>query len=89
MTRYVARPDTASATVDGGMVVLHMGTKRYYSLNETGAELWRLIENGTTLPLAADWLVRTYEVTRTEASRAADRLLRDLLSEDLVAEADA
>ena len=89
MTRYVACPDTASATVAGGMVVLHMGTKRYYSLNETGAELWRLLETGTTIALATDWLARSYEVTQTEASRAAERLIRDLLIENLVAEAEA
>ena len=89
MTRYVARPDTASASVDGGMVVLHMGTKRYYSLNETGAELWRLLEGGTTVALAADRLVQVYDVARAEATRAADGLIRDLVIENLVAEADA
>lgn len=89
MTHYVARPETASASVDGGMVVLHMGTKRYYSLNETGAELWRLLENGTTVALAADSLVQLYEVSRAEAISAADRLIRDLVSENLVVETDA
>ena len=89
MIRYVARPDTASASVDGGMVVLHMGTKRYYSLNETGAELWRLLENGTTVPHAADWLVQLYDVAQAEATHAADGLIRDLVIEDLVAETDA
>jgi coenzyme PQQ synthesis protein D (PqqD) len=89
MTRYVARPETASASVDGGMVVLHMGTKRYYSLNETGAELWRLLENGTTAALAADRLAQLYDVAQAEASRAVNRLIRDLIIEDLVAETHA
>ena len=41
---YLVSPHAASATVDGGAVLLHMETKRYYSLNETGALIWRLLQ---------------------------------------------
>ena len=27
-------------------VLLHLGTKRYYTLNETGARIWELLQHG-------------------------------------------
>jgi hypothetical protein len=87
MTRYVAHADTAAAAVEGGAVVLHMGTKCYYSLNETGAVLWRLLESGTTEDDAAAQLVQLYEVEAREARDAVSCLIADLLGERLVAAA--
>jgi hypothetical protein len=49
--RYVISPDTACAVVEDGAVLLHMRTKRYYSLNETGA---RLAERYDVEPPAAN-----------------------------------
>lgn len=87
MTRYVAHADTASAAVEGGAVVLHMGTKSYYSLNESGALLWRLLEHGTTEQDAAAELMQLYDVEGAEARQAVARLIADLVVERLVAEA--
>ena len=85
MTRYVAHPDTAFATVEGGAVVLHLGTKRYYSLNETGAVLWTLLEKGATEQEATARLVELYEVRDEEARLAVVGLINSLVDENLVA----
>ena len=86
--RYVSHPDTASASVADGMVVLHMGTKSYYSLNETGAEIWRLLESRMSEHDAVQRLVRVYDVREDEARHSVARLIADLVAENLVAEAE-
>ena len=89
MTGYFVSPHAACATVDGGAVLLHMQTKRYYSLNETGAMIWRLLQRRVERPEILQQLVDTYQVGIADAERALLRLLDDLRAESLVTETDA
>ena len=82
--RYVIAADAACAALEGGAVVLHMGTKRYYSLNETGARVWQLLEEGTSERDTAARLVADYQVDPGEANAAVLQLLAELLAEGLV-----
>lgn len=84
MTRFVIPADVACANVDDGAVVLHMGTKRYYSLNETGAAIWRLIEESTTIEEIPALLSASYDVTVDEARREVDALLEALEEKTLI-----
>ena len=45
VTRYQAVAEAVFAEVPGGGVVADIGTKRYFSLNETGARIWALLES--------------------------------------------
>ena len=83
---YRIAPDAACAPLDGGAVVLHMGTKRYYSLNETGLLVWQLLEQGATREDAVSGLVERYVVTASEASASVMDLLAELLAEGLITE---
>ena len=89
MTRYVVSPDAASAVLEDGAVVLNMRTKRYYSLNETGATIWRLLEEDVHAEEIAVRLAELYEVDRTTANEAITRLLGELQVEALVSEETA
>ena len=66
-------------------MVLNMRTKRYYSLNETGAAIWRLLEDEVPVPDIVTHLVQHYDVDHVAADRAVAGLLQDLTSEALVA----
>ena len=85
MTRYTVSPDAACASVDDGTVVLNMRTKRYYSLNETGATVWRMLENDAAPAEIAGELVAIYDVTEATAIETVEGLLRELEAEALVA----
>ena len=85
MTRYTVSPDAACAAVDDGTVVLNMRTKRYYSLNETGATVWRMLESETPIEKITAELVAMYDVTEATAIETVGALLRELEAEALIA----
>ena len=84
MTAYSLSPDAACAAVDDGAVVLHMGTRRYFSLNETGAAIWRMLEDDVALDEIPARLGTLYAVDAAVASSAVDRLLGELAAEYLI-----
>jgi hypothetical protein len=84
LIHYSISPDAAFASVEDGAVVLHMGTKRYYSLNETGTFVWRGLEGGIARAEIVAQLVDEYDVGIAEAEIAVARLLDALLRESLI-----
>ena len=84
MTRLIIPADVACANVEDGAVVLHMGTKRYYSLNETGAAIWRLIEESVAIEEIPARLSDTYDVTVDEARREVNALVEALEAKTLI-----
>ena len=81
---YTISADAAFAAVEDGAVVLHMGTKRYYSLNETGTFVWRRLEDGLPRAAIVSQIVEEYDVGIAEAEMAVTRLLDELLQERLI-----
>lgn len=84
MTRYRIVPDALSASLSDGAVLLHLYTKRYFSLNQTGSRIWSLLEQQSTDDEIVDALVQEYDVERPEAMRAVSQLLDDLVAERLI-----
>jgi hypothetical protein len=82
--RYVISPDTACAVVEDGAVLLHMRTKRYYSLNETGSTIWQLLTDEVPLDEIAGRLAERYDVEPPAANEAVERLIDDLAAESLI-----
>lgn len=64
--------------------MLHMGTKRYYSLNETGSFVWRRLEDGIARAEIVAQVVAAYDVGIAEAEIAVTRLLDELVEESLI-----
>ena len=84
MKRFSIPGDVACANVEDGAVVLHMGTKRYYSLNETGAAIWRLLEESVAIEEIPARLSASYDVTVDEARREVDALVDALEAKTLI-----
>jgi Coenzyme PQQ synthesis protein D (PqqD) len=77
--------EKASSTVftplaDGTGVLLHLETLLYYSLNRTGAALWRLIEEKKLVPLEdlVDTTCEQFEVDHDEAQRTLKSFVEKL-----------
>ena len=64
--------------------VLHLGTKRYYTLNETGQRIWQLLAQGGTKDEVASVLAEEYDIDLTTARRGVERFVDELRDEGLL-----
>jgi len=83
--------EKASSTVftplaDGTGVLLHLETLLYYSLNRTGAALWRMIEEKklVTLEDLVDTTCEQFEVDHDEAQRTLKSFVEKLVELKMV-----
>jgi hypothetical protein len=74
---------------DGTGVVLHLDTKIYYTLNETGVFVWKDIEcSPREVEALVIRLTETFEVDREQAQADVAALIETLLSEGLLQRVD-
>jgi hypothetical protein len=86
---FAPHPDVVDTPLDGDeTVLLHLGTKRYFSLNPTGSIVWRGLKNGRTTEAMTIELQRQYDVSAERASRSVTALLDALAEHGLVRSAD-
>ncbi len=64
--------------------LLHLRSKRYYTLNETAARVWELLAAGSPRQDIVTSLVAEFEVEIDEARTCVRELLAELASEGLV-----
>jgi len=65
-------------------VLLHLGTKKYYSLNETGLCIWRMLANGNTPGRISEGLRDEFDIPAVKANESVINLLKELLHEKLI-----
>ncbi len=65
-------------------VLLHLATRKYYSLNETGVSIWEGLSEGLSLQAIVETLEARYEVDSERAGRSVISLVEEFLSEGLV-----
>jgi hypothetical protein len=84
--RFTIPDGVLTAQLSGEAVLLHLGSKRYFRLNQTGAAIWQGLEAGLDVPAITDSLVRQFAVDRETAGTEVTRLLARLLEYQLIAE---
>ncbi len=72
---------------DEAGVLLHLVTKRYYTLNGTGLRIWELLEQGSPREDVARTLQEEFELGGEAASGAVSRFVAELESEGLLSAA--
>jgi hypothetical protein len=80
----VNAPDVTHETIDNEAVIINLETGHYYSLQGSGAEIWTLLATHAPIDAIVLWLTRHYACAPSEAQRAADRLIAELLAEKLI-----
>ncbi len=73
--RYQRHPDLRLADVEGDGVVLHLGTRRYFSVSESGLALLQALETPRTIPELVEVLLERYEVTPEQAEASVRQFL--------------
>ncbi len=87
--RLATSPDVLEAELAGEAVLLHLGTKRYFQLNSTGAVIWAGVRDGLPRADVVARLVTEFDAPPDEAERELDRLLDELRERGLVVPRDA
>lgn len=76
--------DVLSTQLDDEAVLLHVGTKRYYKLNPTGATIWSAIEQGLSRDEIVARLCREFDVDADEAGRELETMFAELTAKELI-----
>lgn len=88
--RVCPHPELVDTLLDSGEVVLlHLETKTYYSLNVTGAAIWQGIKAGLVLQAISQQLQARYTVTPAHADHSVLALVTELCTQALVQEVGA
>ena len=77
-------PDVLTAHLEGEAVLLHLETKQYYRLNETGAAIWKALERGLDPPGIVAALTGEFDVTADVARAEVARVVTELLERGLL-----
>ena len=77
----------AARVLDDEAVIINLESGTYYTLTGVGAAVWELLSGGRSVDEATDHLVAQYDVQRTQLRSDLDRLVDDLLQEELLAPA--
>lgn len=73
--RFKRHPDLRLADVEGDGVVLHLGTRRYFSVSESGLVILRALESPQSVADLVRRLMEHYQVTAEQAEASVREFL--------------
>lgn len=84
-TRFRLNEAEVTAEVfDGEAIILNLATGAYYSIDKTGGLIWTMVAAGYSLEEAVAALLARYEVSPERARADVERVVEDLVRENLV-----
>ena len=84
-TRLGPHPDVVATSLAGGdVVLLQLATKQYYSLNQTGARIWKWVEERKDVAGICGCLEAEFDIAPPAAQEHVVGLLENLAAEQLV-----
>lgn len=81
---FTTNPEAVSSFHDHGIVILHAGTGRLFTSNDTGARIWRGIEQHLSLETIASEISSAYHIARTTAREHTLNFLTALEQQSLI-----
>ncbi len=84
MTTFRPHPSVVSTEVEDALVILHLDTKRYYTLNSTGATIWRYLTQGKAEAEIVAALAAEYDADEAHLADSTRRLLAQLEAAALI-----
>ena len=78
-------PRVIFENIEGELILVHMERGTYYSTDETGAQIWSLIEAQSSVTEICDVLQARYDARPGEIADAVSRFIGRLVAEELIA----
>lgn len=70
--------------IDGDAIMINLDNGNYYSMNESGAFLWSLLQQGAPLPQMVRLLAERFALTEAQSEEQAKAFIDHLMREELV-----
>ena len=77
-------PSAMARELDDEVVILHVPSGEYFSLNPVGALIWSHLEQGSDTSAIVEAITTEFDVDEDTAARDLDTLLTQLAAADLV-----
>lgn len=85
LQRFRINPDRiAHETIEGETIVIDLETGAYYSLQGTGADIWRMLGHGWSSDEVASELARSFGAPVDDLAGPVRQFVRALISEELI-----
>lgn len=84
-SRFVPNPhECVNKVIDGEAIMINVSNGVYYSMNDVGTFIWELLAEGRSLDESADLVAVRYDVDRGRALADLERLVAELIEEELL-----
>lgn len=83
---YRRHPDLRLSAIDDEGVVLHLGTLRYFTVNDTGLTILRALESPRTMPELIRAVTDDFDVSDDVAETTTRAFLDQCMTSGLIAE---
>lgn len=80
----VNSPTVVSEVFDDEIVIIHLDSGTYYSLSQSGAEIWQLLQSGATLSEITAKLAVIYALRPAEIESTVQQFVAELAQEQLL-----
>ncbi len=87
--RFKRHPELRLTDVEGDGVVLHLATRRYFSVSESGLVILRALESPQSVADLVRRLMEHYEVTAAQAEASVHEFLDTCRAAELLDPEDA
>ena len=82
--RFSVNPEASASIHDDGIVILHLGSGRLYTSNETGASIWRRVAEQLPVEAIAEEISTEYQITHSTSHEHVTRFLSELEQHTLI-----
>lgn len=80
----VNSPTVVHEAFEQEVVIIHLDRGHYYTLNESGARIWRLVELGAPIPAIITTLAAEYSADNSTIAAAVNQVIYKLQQEQLL-----
>lgn len=80
--------NVAAKVIDGEAILINLDTGAYYSMDNVGSRIWSLIESQRSVDDIVGSVAAEYEVSRETVHADVQRVIAELIAEDLIIELD-
>jgi hypothetical protein len=80
----INKPEVIFETFEDELVVINLDTGSYYSLTQTGSDIWNLIDSGVTVAEMTECMCKLHQGNRREIETAVHAFIAELEKEQLI-----